>query len=253
MERQEELEQKQDELDAKIRRYGELSRRTWEELADRQAGMGVQTTIRLVAYQQEKECIAGTVKAVIDVAARVGIDLLVGTEKKAVAAGITLGTRAASVPEISTYGLPLFSVALSLKDGIYYFRKGEWMRVVHQILSGTAGCVSLIPGAGTATSLGAVILTDVLGMAIDVYEIVAAKDRRNAIYADPRSLYRILGLDPDQNPTREQVDEAYRRQIELVRPRQLRGSEVIPAGSITNPEQLISRIKDRIYQLNRWE
>ena len=251
--RWEELERNQDELEERFERTKQFSMRKWKDLADTQTELGSQITIRVVAYQQEKECIAGTARAVIDVAAGVGTDLFWGTVKKAAAVGFTLGTRAASIPEISTYGLPLFSVVLSLKTGIYRFFEGRWMQVVGQVLSGAAGCVSLIPGVGTAVSFGAVILADVLGMAIDVHEIVTAKDRQNAIYADLRSLYRILGLDPDQNPTREQVDEAYRRQIELVRPRQLRGSEVIPAGSITNPEQLISRIKDRIYQLNRWE
>ena len=155
---------------------------------------------------------------------------------------------------VAMFGIPFIGVLFGLGAGIYRFSHGEWILGAGEVLSGAASCLSLVPGVGTGLAMGAVILIDAAITACDTFELLSSNGDRRAIYANIGASYRVLGLDPNQNPTKEQVDTAYRTQIRLIHPDHAeRELGATLCGSFVEYMCAISEAKKLVYQHNHWE
>ena len=223
-------------------------------LEEVQAEQGAQIASLMLSRQQKINLAADAGKVFSKLAIYVVPKVIkkVAERIPTVAAGVIIKT----VPRVAIYGIPIIGMLFGLAAGIYRFCKGQWVRGSGEILSGAVSCLSLVPAVGPGLAIGAVILIDAAIAAGDVYEVVAPMSGHPAVVADKRSLYRVLDLDPDTNPTKEQVDRAYQQQMQFgghpdVHEASAPGS--VYAQKSTAYAQLVNRTKARIYALNHWE
>lgn len=161
--------------------------------------------------------------------------------KKNIISAVTKNTLKAKV-------IPGVSLVVGIGLGIFRMCRGEYGRAICEVASGGAAC---LPGWGTAVSVG-------IDVAIAVTDVRSAMTPTPIIEeADLMNSYRYLGFDTaairaddeTTQPTRVQVDSAYRQQA-----RALQDPTVIAELGALQGELLrvINASRDSIYQRRNW-
>lgn len=145
--------------------------------------------------------------------------------------------------------LPVISFIIGCGLAAHRCYYGEYWRAAGEVTSGAVACV---PGYGTAAS----VAIDVAMASYDVYEVYNGTDAGDLpeVQIDLNVAYQTVGvaIGANNNPTREEVDHAYRTQALLLHP-----DRAIELGAY-NQEQLdammqaLNSCRGCIYQARGW-
>jgi hypothetical protein len=140
--------------------------------------------------------------------------------------------------------LPGVSLLIGIGLGFYRFYEGQWVKGVGEIASGAVACA---PGYGTAISMG----LDVIIAGHDVYEACTISDEA---HIDLNMAYQTIGINlaENNNPTREQVDHAYRAQALLIHPDRIGHLGAYNQEQLGELTQVLNACRDFIYQERGW-
>ena len=251
-ERQRGLEQHQVVTDERIETEQRSATRARAAIGREQRSQQIQLEYMILPPQQKVRLASDIIK----IGAKAGVYVGSKAVKKIASkvATIATGQLVKQAPKIAMFGIPLVGVLFGLVAGIYRFSQGEWVLGAGEVLSGAVSCLSLVPGVGTGMAMGAVVLIDAAITACDAFELIPSRGDRPAIYANVGGSYQVLGLDPNQNPTRGQVDEAHRTQMNLFHMDHTEGE--IGANFRGRPDEyvrVIDEARNLIYRHNHWE
>lgn len=145
--------------------------------------------------------------------------------------------------------VPGVSVGVGVTLAIYRCSKQddrEYVKAVGEVLSGIAACW---PGLGTAASFG----IDILLAGDDILE--SFNEVEITLEFDLKGAYECLRIDTDKQPepTKEQVDKAYRKCVRIVHPDACIGLGKYYSSPMTELTSKVNKIRDAIYHEHAWD